>query len=317
MPVLFADHLQPKLNVIDWQYLEQLTFNRDNLPAAWPAGFGFGQVRRMAQLDKYEPALTYYLFAALNLATNNFHGNQMLDLLARAYPAEGIAQQVANHLAACGWNQLTFEAMSRPSAPMVQGVQADIHAHSIRYVRDFAAANNLVAFEGETVFDVFVGDPVTACRGQGDTGLGIEVKFTSDISCDTTYSPHRNQIIRNIEVGNSHFANFCFLLVSPKQFRNHSSRFYHYKMEEYMGAAGPAALDRDSLTQPGEEMAGNWQKESGGSTLSRSSRLSSRTVTLRTRIGTTTRRHLLVSCNRAGSGLGTDSQRTGRPYLES
>jgi hypothetical protein len=272
MPILFEDVLQPQFNdgVYPgrgecWQRLNDLVASHDafHMPERppWPR---FSDLRRIRQLDKDEPVVTYYLIAALNRASDGFSdGNLMLPLLKRAFRSGVVAEQVFEYLSNRRWDGLSFEAPASPSPQVVTAVQNAIPHHPIAYVREFAQAAP-VGYEGETIFDAYVGAEKALRRNAtGATGLGVEVKFTSDISGGTTYSPHRNQIIRNVEVGNSHFANFFYLFISPRQFRDERSRFYVYKLEEYIGPGGAEALRRDSLTKPCPCEASRWQKHIG------------------------------------------------------
>jgi hypothetical protein len=73
----------------------------------------------------------------------------------------------------------------------------------------------------------------------------IEAKVLSDISYETTYDTMRNQIARNIDVMLEENKKLChplnkrcpektlFLLITPKLFKESSSRLYGYKMREY------------------------------------------------------------------------------------
>ena len=63
------------------------------------------------------------------------------------------------------------------------------------------------------------------------------MKFTSDISHETTFNPNRNQLARNIDVGISEAKKkgkqLLVLLCTPSEFYNKKSRLYYYKIQEY------------------------------------------------------------------------------------
>jgi hypothetical protein len=271
MPVLFADLLEPKLNIprtqgggTYWLELQRLVAEYNACPPDWVVRLKTNEIARRRQLDKFEPILTYYLFAALHLATDRFtHANRLRALFGKAFPSPAVVDEVVRHCQECGWENLHFEALARPTAPIIEAVRVEIPSQPVGYIRELGGPAGRTYFEGETVFDVFVGDPVPMYKGTGKSGLGIEAKFTSDISEQTQYSTHRNQIIRNVEVGNARCPGFMFLLIAPKMYRVHLSRFYVYKMNEYQGDHGAEALNRDSLTNPGVDVTQQWRKRIG------------------------------------------------------
>ena len=65
----------------------------------------------------------------------------------------------------------------------------------------------------------------------------FEIKFTSDISYETTFNPERNQLARLIDVGlEANKENGKEVLVSlskPKRFFESRSRLYCYKIKKY------------------------------------------------------------------------------------
>ena len=271
--VLFSDILAPKLDVRKahgsgtyWSHLQRLVADHNSCSAQadWPSRLKFGEIRVLRQHDKDEPTLTFYLFAALYLSTRSFQDSaRIIDLMTKAYRDGGLAERLAAFLSQSAWEKLFFEALSAPTDPIKQAVRDEIAGHPIAYIREVARSNPYVGFEGETLFDAFIGDDPARYRGHGDIGVGIEVKFTSDISNDTTYSTHRNQIIRNLEVGNAHFDEFHYLFIAPRQYWERRSRFYVYKMDEYRGENGPSALDHDSLTSPGVDRTAGWRRRLG------------------------------------------------------
>jgi hypothetical protein len=82
--------------------------------------------------------------------------------------------------------------------------------------------------EGPTEVDLVIETPKTLTF--------IEAKYQSDIGCQTTYDPYRDQIIRNLDVG-THQAEtgnkkFFFILLTPEC--HERSRLYWYRMRECM-----------------------------------------------------------------------------------
>jgi len=65
----------------------------------------------------------------------------------------------------------------------------------------------------------------------------VEMKFTSDISINTTFNPYRNQLARLIDVGieiaKEEKKKIIVLLASPSEFFQNKSRFYYYKIQDY------------------------------------------------------------------------------------
>jgi len=270
MPVVFADLLEPKLNIPGtpgggtfWQDLVHLVAEYDAVPPNWVFRLGANQIARHLQLDKYEPVVTYYLFAALQLATNNFARADLIrDLLVRAFRSPTVVEEVVLHCGVCGWENLHFEALIPPTKPIRQAVDDEIYSEPVGYIREIGGAGH-TAFEGDTVVDVLLGDRIPMYKGTATKALGIEAKFTSDISVHTKFSTHRNQIIRNIEVGSARCPEFVFLLITPRMYRVQRSRFYVYKMDEYLGDNGAEALNRDSSTKPGLEVTSRWRERMG------------------------------------------------------
>jgi hypothetical protein len=267
---LFSDLLRPKLEkegVAHHTYWEQLTRLHRSLhscPPDWIEKLDSGEIRRRRQIEKDEPTITYYLFAALSLATREFTAAAPVNLLCRkAFRDTAVAEVVAAHVRSHGWSGLQFEALLTPTDAIREAVERQLDENPVPYVRVMGKNKAGVRFESATHLDAFVGDGRRLTEGHGYRGLGVEAKFTSDIDDQTTYAPHRNQLIRNIEVGNARFSEFAFLLVTPRAYRVRRSRFYVCKMEEYLGPSGAEALNRDSLTKPGLDTTGQWQERLG------------------------------------------------------
>ena len=158
--------------------------------------------------------------------------------LANAYPAT-VAETLAGAISRFGVASLEYEATLSASKPVRAAAKEQARTYLVSYIRTMASSKKRVRFESATKLDAFLGDKTGLGKDpgkhRGQVGFGVEAKFTADIDHQTTYSPHRNQIARIIEAGNSRFKEFFFLLVAPRCYRNARSRLFVYKMEEYLG----------------------------------------------------------------------------------
>jgi hypothetical protein len=270
--VLFSSLLQPKLDVtkVDgrgnyWADLQSLVARHAACPVDWVIRYDTKSIRRERQYDKAEEVITYYLFAALSLTTDEFRQTQKLQtLFSRGFRSPCSVEEIVRHLAKQGWAGLRYEALISPTEDHRRAIEGNVASIPVAYLREIIIRKKPgVRFESPTQLDAFVGNQSALIEGGGDIGLGFEAKFTSDIDSHRPYSPHRNQLIRNIEVGNGRFAKFYFVLIAPRMYRERRSRFYVYKIEEYLGSEGVAALRRDSLVPPTADDAAGWQQRLG------------------------------------------------------
>ena len=269
--VLFTNMLQPKLDIAEadgrgtyWSELQTLVAHHAACPLDWVVRYNTKTIRCERQYDKSEQVITYYLLAALSLATDQFrHTEKLKTLFARGFRSSHSVEEIVGYLGKHGWSGVHYEALICPTDAHRKVIQGNVASIPIAYLRDIAQKKSGVRFESPTHLDAFVGDQLALIEGGGDVGLGFEAKFTSDIDVHTTYSPHRNQLIRSIEVGNGRFAKFFFVLIAPRMYRERRSRFYVYKINEYLGSEGPAALCRDSLIAPSHDAAIGWQERIG------------------------------------------------------
>lgn len=276
MPILFHDFLKEKLDRPKpkggtyWGTFSRLVDVYDNAPVGWVTDSTLKEIHRLRQLDKFEPAITYYLFSALVEATANMTDIVALtDLLKYAFPSEQhLAATVAQELARYHAGSLRFEAQIVPNKELRDKVKDGVDYCPVAYHRKIAAGRKRVRYESATKLACFVGDErvieKNPKRRKGRFGLGVEAKFTSDIDDETTFSPHRNQIARTLEVGNQRAEQFVFLLIAPRCYRRAKSRLFVYKIEEYRSPDGVAALRRDIiLTQPDDDMLARWIRHTG------------------------------------------------------
>lgn len=273
MPILFPDFLQEKLNRPNqngetyWDELKKLVDLYDMSSSDWFNSNSIKYITQTRQLDKFEPVITYYLFAALAEATLDFtRADLMSALLKKAYSSQ-IAEDLAGKIAHHGSASLAYEAQIVPNNELRQSVAEQVNSHPIAYHRYVASNRSRVRFESATRLDCFLGEKAVlgsnAKRRPGQFGFGIEAKFTSDIADETTYVTHRNQIARIVEVGNQRAEQFAFLLLAPRSYRLSNSRLFVYKMNEYMGEDGIAQLRRDLLMPPSDEIIASWIQHIG------------------------------------------------------
>lgn len=273
MPILYPDFLRQKLDRPNpkggtyWGAFSRLVDIYDQCQPDWVTEKEVDEIARLRQLDKFEPAITYYLFAALAEATDGFtDAGLVFEVLASAFPAQ-VASEVAQQIARHGVSGLEFEGQIAPNRALREEVERRVSACPVAYTRRIAAERDRVRFESATKLDCFIGDRRAlgedAGRPPGTFGLGVESKFTSDIDDETTYSPHRNQIARIVEVGNQRCEHFVFLLIAPRSYRHAKSRLYGYKMEEYQSGGSVAALRRDTLLPQTDDVLRGWVRNMG------------------------------------------------------
>src|SRR5262249_13793595 len=154
-----------------------------------------------------------------------------------------------------------------PNRTLRDKVKRHVPACPVAYNRTIAAERKKVRFESASRLDCFIGDRLAlgkdSRRAPGTFGLGGEAKVTSDIDDEATYSPHRNQIARIVEVGHQRCTQFYFLLIAPRSYRQAKSRLYAYKMAEYQSEAGVAALRRDMLLSQPDDVVRGWLRNTG------------------------------------------------------
>lgn len=171
------------------------------------------------QYDKAEELITFYAFAPIELTENKKDVVQKILRLANVHqPVEGKIN-------------LSFERQLRPPKGYLRWLTNEVRKHPVRYIREQGKEHIKTDKRLETNTHVD-----TAIETDNFLIL-IEMKFTSDISTQTTFNVNRNQLARIIDVGISEAKKkrkkLIVLLCSPSEFYHKKSRLYYYKIQEY------------------------------------------------------------------------------------
>ena len=170
------------------------------------------------QYDKAEELITFYAFAPLEMREDK---KQVVhEILGFC----GIGEPVEEPLT------LAFERQLSPPKAYLEWLAREVSKHPIRYVREQGREHTEAGKPLETNTHV---DVVLEAK---NLLILVEVKFTSDISSQTTFNAHRNQLARTIDAGMSRLKKdqrLIVLLCSPSEFCKKKSRFYYYKLQEY------------------------------------------------------------------------------------
>ena len=196
----------------DW--IKNATMARKNLTQE-----GKAPDKKSNQYDKAEELITFYTFAPLCLREDKVEIVQEMLRLVDAKTEVGRIKR------------LSFEEQFPPPKGYLKWLANHIDEHPVRFLRKQAIdhmkrgktleTNTHVDFAVET----------------DNLLILIEMKFTSDISFQTTFNPNRNQLARLIDVGISAAEKsgkkLVVLLCSPSEFFAKKSRLYYYKIKEY------------------------------------------------------------------------------------
>jgi hypothetical protein len=176
--------------------------------------------RRANQYDKAEELITYYVFAPLLLRENS--GEMVQEILRLANIQEHVE----------GESKLRFEAQLSPPNGYLRWLQTDVLKHPVKYVREQARDHieRGKPLETNTHVDVLIESE--------NLLILVEMKFTSDISAQTTFNPRRNQLARLVDVGISEAQKkkdrrLAALVCSPSESFLSKSRLYFYKIQDY------------------------------------------------------------------------------------
>jgi len=174
---------------------------------------------RLNQYDKAEELITFYTFAPLELREDR--KDVVEEILKLANVHESLEEPVS----------LSFEKQFQPPRGYLKWLTEEVSRHPVRYIRELGKkhANEGRRLETDTHVDVVIRTK--------NLLIFVEMKFTSDISTQTTFNPYRNQLARTIDAGISEAEmkgkRLFVLLCSPSEFYQKKSRFYYYKLQEY------------------------------------------------------------------------------------
>lgn len=173
---------------------------------------------RLNQYDKAEELITFYTFAPLELRKD------------KIYVVEEILELANVHESLEEPMNLGFERQLQPPEGYLRWLAKEVDRHPLTYIRKQGREHisNGKPLETNTHVDVVI-------KAKNLLAL-VEVKFTSDISSQTTFNAHRNQLARTIDAGMSRLKKdqrLIVLLCSPSEFYKKKSRFYYYKLQEY------------------------------------------------------------------------------------
>ncbi len=171
--------------------------------------------KKLNQYDKAEELIAFYTFAPLVLSLNRVGLTNRILSLANVSAFEESVEEIA------------LEKQFNPPKEYLRWLRKQCDNHPIRYVREQAKLHkDNQRLEGNTHADAFI---------QTDKLLiFFEIKFTSDISCDTTFDPCRNQLARLVDVGlevnEQNGKEVLVILSTPRKLYESKSRFYYYKI---------------------------------------------------------------------------------------
>jgi hypothetical protein len=174
---------------------------------------------RTNQYDKAEELITFYTFAPIELRKDK--ANVIQEVLKLA----NIRVQLEGEI------RLDFERQFEPSKDYLKWLENEVVKHPVKYIRKQGLEHiaNAKPLETNTHVDVVL--------ESNNFLVLVEMKFTSDISAQTTFNVNRNQLARMIDVGISEAERngkkIIVLLCSPSEFYQKRSRFFYYKIQEY------------------------------------------------------------------------------------
>jgi hypothetical protein len=170
------------------------------------------------QYDKAEELITFYTFAPLVLSLDRVGLINPILSLAGVSPFE---EQVVD---------VALERQYPPPPGYLRWIKNEVKNHPVRYLREKAAKyESNQRLESNTHVDAYV--------ETDKLHIFFEIKFTSDIACDTTFNPSRNQLARIIDAGlernEQDGKQVLVILSTPRRFFEKKSRLYYYKIMEY------------------------------------------------------------------------------------
>jgi len=175
--------------------------------------------KKANQYDKAEELITFYTFAPLEL------GEKKKDVVQEILRLANVHGRVKGKI------NLSFEKQLRPPKGYLIWLTNEVKKHPVKYIREQGKKHIKTGKRLET------NTHVDAVIKTENLLILVEMKFTSDISTQTTFGSNRNQLARTIDVGISEAKKkgkrLVVLLCSPSEFYHKKSRFYYYKIQEY------------------------------------------------------------------------------------
>jgi len=137
---------------------------------------------------------------------------------------EGLGRDISQYVDDQGF-RVQFEKLLPSPPSYLERIRQSVDSHPVKYVRYSAMDKEVL--EGSTHVDLALMNSKLLVL--------VEAKFTSDIQCDTTYDPVRNQLARLIDTGihASHDRKLVVLLLSPEWAYKSKNRLYYYKLNDY------------------------------------------------------------------------------------
>jgi hypothetical protein len=192
------------------------------------------------QYDKAEELITFYTFAPLMVSLNR------VGLTNRILGLAGISPYEENVVS------VGLEKPYPPPTRYLSWLKSEINNHPVKYIREQAKnhiANNK-PLESKTQVDAYIETDKLL--------IFFEIKFTSDISCNTTFNSKRNQLARLIDVGLKAVRltgkELLVILSTPSRLYENGSRLYYYKVNEY---SDPLKIKDDIVWRPLQEIKDN------------------------------------------------------------
>lgn len=174
------------------------------------------------QYDKAEELITFYSFAPLSLREDK---SGLVQEILKLANVKTEVEKITS---------LGFESQIKPPEGYLKWLANYVNEHPVKYVREEAKdhAKNKKTLETNTHVDVTIKSK--------NLLILIEMKFTSDISTQTTFNPNRNQLARLIDVGIDvakedieKSKKLVVLVCSPKEFYDRKSRLFYFKIRGY------------------------------------------------------------------------------------
>jgi hypothetical protein len=195
----------------------------ENADEARQGRLGEHSFEKANQYDKAEELLTWNTFAPLLGMDKSVRDRAVVMILEAALETD-----MKRYVDEKGFS-VEFEKEIPSPKGYLKRIRETVQNHPVKYIRE--SAKDKEVLEGDTHVDLAIENSRLL--------ILVEVKFTSDISCQVRYDPIRNQLARLIDVGIESARNrkLVVLVISPKWAYDSKSRLYCYKLNEYRRAA--------------------------------------------------------------------------------